>query len=512
MKRISLLILGLTLMIASYAQNNPKRIALIIGNAAYQHGGALKNPVNDAVLMAKTLRNLGFEVISKTDASLKTMQMATVNFTNKIKNYDVALFFYAGHGIQVDGENYLIPVDAELNDKAMCQFEALNISSINRAFQENSKNMNIMILDACRNNPFRSWMRGGGRGFKAVTSQAAGTIIAFATREGETASDGVGNNGLFTEKLVRQMNKAQNITEVFQNTRVEVLKASNNAQCPQEWNMLTGNFYFTKQGVSNSHENDISNDEPTLGTVKTIAQFGKIEIETEISGTLYLDGKILGNITKNTKVPVNKVKMGTHTLKIIGDESWEKVITIYKDQTVYVNIKSNKPKDLPGYLTDTRDGKRYKIVDIKGQVWMAENLAFKISSGSWTYNEDQANVVKYGYLYNWETAKKVCPTGWHLPTKEDFDKLLNNYGGSSGFSQHYKALMPGGESGFSASLGGAFGRRSRYEAIGDYSGFWSSSSSDDKSAWLLSIINNSKIAFKDMNSKVMGFSVRCIKD
>ena len=230
MKRTALSFLIVLFALTSFAQNNQKRLALVIGNAAYQHGGSLRNPVNDARLMATTLRNLGFEVIYKNNAGLKSMQMATAEFTNKIANYDVALFYYAGHGIQVDGENYLIPVDAKLDKKVMCQFEAFNVNFINRAFQENQNKLNVMILDACRNNPFRSWMRGGSRGFKVVSNQAAGTLIAFATREGETASDGTGNNGLFTEKLVKQMNKAQNITEVFQNTRVEVLRASGNAQ------------------------------------------------------------------------------------------------------------------------------------------------------------------------------------------------------------------------------------------------------------------------------------------
>lgn len=275
MKKIYLNLFILLLAVASFSQSKEKRIALIIGNAAYIHGGALKNPVNDAILMATTLRSLGFEVIIKTNANLKSMQRATVDFTNKIANYEVALFFYAGHGIMVNGENYLIPVDAKLDDKASCQFEAFNINYINNAFHENQSHLNVMILDACRNNPFRSWMRGGSRGFKAVNNQAAGTIIAFATREGETASDGSGNNGLFTEKLIKQMKKSQNITEVFQNTRIEVLKASKNTQCPQEWNMLTGNFYFVKdfeqqQAIVDKNTSVVTNQYKNNSTINKI--------------------------------------------------------------------------------------------------------------------------------------------------------------------------------------------------------------------------------------------------
>ena len=253
---IFLLLIFLT--VSGFTQD--KRLALVIGNAAYQHGGALKNPVNDANLMAQTLQDLNFEVIKETDASLTGMQSAFKGFVSRLSSYDVALFFYAGHGMQVDGENYLIPVDAKLENKLSMEFEAFKVSSVNHYFASNDNKLNIMILDACRNNPYRSWMRSGGRGFTAVTDQGAGTIIAFATREGEVASDGDGNNGLFTEQLVKQMKTPQNITEVFQNTRVEVLRASNKQQVPQEWNMLTGNFYFTKTMATASSKPVISPD------------------------------------------------------------------------------------------------------------------------------------------------------------------------------------------------------------------------------------------------------------
>ena len=208
-----------------FAQEHQKRLALVIGNAAYQHGGALKNPVNDADLMARTLEDLGFDVIKETDAGLKDMQSAFKGFVTRLDDYGVALFFYAGHGMQVDGQNYLIPVDARLEDKLSVEFEAFKVSSVNRYFAFNDDKLNIMILDACRNNPYRAWMRGGGQGFSAIDDQGAGTIIAFATREGETASDGTGGNGLFTQHLVEQRRIPQNITDVFQNTRVSVLKA-----------------------------------------------------------------------------------------------------------------------------------------------------------------------------------------------------------------------------------------------------------------------------------------------
>ncbi len=122
MQKLTLLLITFCAISLTFAQTNEKKIALVIGNANYQHGGKLKNPVNDANLMATTLQNKGFTVIKKTDASLAQMQKATVDFTKKIKDYDVALFYYAGHGVQVDGNNFLVPIDANLDDKEMVSF------------------------------------------------------------------------------------------------------------------------------------------------------------------------------------------------------------------------------------------------------------------------------------------------------------------------------------------------------------------------------------------------------
>ncbi|MBN2756672.1 MAG: caspase family protein, partial [Bacteroidales bacterium] len=224
---------------------NEKRLALVIGNSNYGAGQTLKNPANDANLISTTLQSLGFEVIKRIDANKQSMEEAIRDFSKKLPNCNVALFYYAGHGVQVDGLNYIIPTDAKLNDKIDCKFEAVSINFIVEEFEHYPDNVNIVILDACRNNPFRSWARGGERGFRAI-SPTSGTIISFATSEGSTASDGKGNNGLFTEELVKQLVIPQAIESVFKKTRVQVQKRSNGSQSPQEWSQLTGDFYFKK--------------------------------------------------------------------------------------------------------------------------------------------------------------------------------------------------------------------------------------------------------------------------
>ncbi|MGC1390748.1 MAG: caspase family protein [Bacteroidales bacterium] len=222
-----------------------KRLALVIGNSNYGAGLTLKNSANDANLMSATLQNLGFEVIKRIDANKQSMEQAVRDFSKQLPDCNVALFYYAGHGLQVDGINYLIPTDAKLKDKSDCKFEAIQVNYVVEEFEKYPNNVNIVILDACRSNPFRSWTRGGEGGFKAI-NPTSGTIISFATSEGSTASDGSGKNGLFTEELVKQMTIPQPIESVFKKTRVQVQKRSNGAQSPQEWSQLTGDFYFKK--------------------------------------------------------------------------------------------------------------------------------------------------------------------------------------------------------------------------------------------------------------------------
>jgi uncharacterized caspase-like protein len=223
-----------------------RRLALIFGNSDYVNGASLRNPVNDANLMEATLKSLGFEVIKRLNSGKDAMIGSIREFSKKLSDYNVALFYYSGHGIQVDGINYLIPTNAKLENKDDCKWEAIAVNTVTDEFKKNSVNTNIVILDACRNNPYRSWARGGEPGFKAL-APIIGTIISFSTSEGATAADGDGANGVFTEELVKQMVIPQQIESVFKKTRKQVIERTNGQQTPTEWSYLTGDFYFRKQ-------------------------------------------------------------------------------------------------------------------------------------------------------------------------------------------------------------------------------------------------------------------------
>lgn len=222
-----------------------KRLALVMGNSDYMNGTSLKNPVNDANLMEATLKELNFDVIKITNSGKAEMERAILEFSQKLPEYNVALFYFAGHGIQVDGTNYLIPTDAKLLEKVACKWEAISVTDVVSEFEKYPDNINIVILDACRNNPYRSWVRGGEAGFRFI-SDVSGTIIAYATAEGATAVDGKGANGLYTEELVKQMTVVQPVESVFKKTRVQVEQRSNGSQSPRESSGLRGEFYFKR--------------------------------------------------------------------------------------------------------------------------------------------------------------------------------------------------------------------------------------------------------------------------
>ncbi len=226
-----------------------KRLALLIGNSDYKFGGKLLNPVNDIRSMDKALRRLGFEVLIYENCGQRDMKKAMDTFGQKLNGFEVGLFFYAGHGIQVDGRNYLVPIDAQLKNKTDVDYDCVPTGRLMGKMEESKNKTNIIILDACRDNPFeRSWSRTTKGSGLAFMNAPSGTLIAYATSPGKTASDGSGSgNGLYTSALLKHIH-TPNITalQLFQRVRKEVMNKSNNEQTPWESTSLSGDFYFKK--------------------------------------------------------------------------------------------------------------------------------------------------------------------------------------------------------------------------------------------------------------------------
>ncbi|HEY0522692.1 MAG TPA: caspase family protein, partial [Stellaceae bacterium] len=224
---------------------NEQRLALVIGNGGYPEA-PLRNPVNDATAMGRTLKKLNFQVVELHDASRKQIAQAILDFGEKLKRGGVGLFYYAGHGVQVRGQNYLVPVDASITSEGSIGFEAIAVESVTDQMGDAGNRINLIILDACRNNPFERRLRGGPRGLAAMDA-ARGTLIAYATAPGSTAADGDGQNGLYTEELLRSLREpGLKVEEVFKRVRTGVVQKTNGQQTPWESSSLTGDFVFNQ--------------------------------------------------------------------------------------------------------------------------------------------------------------------------------------------------------------------------------------------------------------------------
>jgi uncharacterized caspase-like protein len=228
---------------AAAASAKPARLALVIGNASYKDA-PLVNPGNDAADVTKALEASGFTVMKRENATLREMHLALREFGDRLGRQTTGLFYFSGHGLQVRGRNYLMPVDADIAREDEVAFQALDLAAVMEKLDSAKNPVNIVILDACRNNPFGSRLQASAKGLAQVDAPP-GTLIAFATAPGSTAADGTGRNGLYTNHLVRQIAQpGLAIEEVFKTTRAAVRVESKNSQIPWESTSLESPFSF----------------------------------------------------------------------------------------------------------------------------------------------------------------------------------------------------------------------------------------------------------------------------
>lgn len=226
-----------------------QRLALVVGNSSYKVS-PLRNPVNDASAIAQKLSALGFTVTLKLDQDRAGMERAIREFGNRLRGGGAGLFYYAGHGMQVKGRNYLIPVDADIQSEDEVPYRAVDANEILAKMETAKNRLNIMILDACRNNPFARSFRSSSQGL-AQMDAPSGTLVAFATAPGSVASDGTANNGLYTQYLLANLGTpGLPVEQLFKRVRVNVMKDTRDRQVPWEASSLIGDFYFQpgKQG------------------------------------------------------------------------------------------------------------------------------------------------------------------------------------------------------------------------------------------------------------------------
>jgi hypothetical protein len=368
----------LSIICASLGQVNSQsaikqenRIALVIGNGIY-NSSTLANPENDARAMKAALQSLGFTVMEYENLTQNQMKKAIDDFGERLKGNEVGLFFYAGHGIQSKGSNYLIPVDAQLKSEEEVEYDCVQADRVLAKMEASGTKVNIVILDACRNNPFeRSWTRASAGKGLAFMNAPAGSLIAYATSPGSTASDGSGNNGLYTSAILESI-KIPNITiiEMFQNVRNIVTQKSNKQQTPWESTSLIGNFYFSSTSVNP----DLSAGSSDNRSKSTITEENQFVIFHNRSG----EGIKIGQIRKELgsgKIECESIEDGELKNLDLFNGTYLRI----DNDNAYVNVKD------------------FNTLNSRDTIFICEWDAFKI--GNFILKEDK-NSIKYDYQIN----------------------------------------------------------------------------------------------------------------
>ena len=293
--QLLVILTGIIFLATGYA-NAAQRVALVIGNSEYKNASSLPNPTNDADAMAQMLRNIGFEVNKLKDVGYTQMRLALREFSSRAATADIALIFYAGHGMEVNKHNYLIPSDAILASDRDIDFETVPLDLVTQA-AGGARVLSLVLLDACRNNPFAASMkrtigtRSIGRGLAKV-EPTAGTLISFAAKEGTVAADGNGKNSPYTTALLKHLEQpGLEINILFRKVRDAVLQDTGGNQEPFTYASLPGDQIYLVEPVSNT--NKLLKTNPAVTTNQnqsdTIIQSEIERIYTQIKNTKDLE-------------------------------------------------------------------------------------------------------------------------------------------------------------------------------------------------------------------------------
>jgi hypothetical protein len=324
------------------------RVALVIGNGAYADA-PLRNPVNDARAMAAAMKQCGFAVTRLENATRPQMREGIRAFGARIAEGGVGLFYFAGHGMAVKGRNYLIPVGADIAGEDEVEGEAVEVDAILAKMETARNRLNIVILDACRNNPFGHSFRSTQQGLAQVDAPT-GTFVAFATAPGRTAADGAGANGLYTEALLRQLRTpGLTLEAVFKQTRAEVLKGSGQQQTPWENSSIVGDFFFVP-GAGSSAPGPAAASAPSAAP----AQAGNLQVAVNAPDTeVYVGGTLAGTASPAAPLNLRALPVGDVQVKVTakGYASAEMNLSIQPGkwtQTRMYLIPDAQPADEPG--------------------------------------------------------------------------------------------------------------------------------------------------------------------
>ena len=351
------------------------RTALIIGNSRYEYFGSLENPANDAHDVGRALEELGFDVTTLLDATERDMIRAVRDFGDSLtSNQGIGLFFYAGHGIEADGRNYLIPVDADIQAEDEVAYSSIELDLVLSKMETARNPTNIIILDACRDNPLPASARSTGNRGLTVVEAPTGSLIVYATQPGNTAADGVGRNSPFTASFLDHVDSPNvDIELMFRNVRSGVMQATANQQVP--WT----NSSLTRSVLLNPSTNEVENLAPPGGNdsgsagdrtggptvtvtpereprLTVVAEYGTLVVDTLSAGDIYLNGELLGALAGNARATLSDVEAGRHVLEVdYGDEVETREVELAGGETLSVRFTW---EDEPADGIDGRSGTR----------------------------------------------------------------------------------------------------------------------------------------------------------
>jgi hypothetical protein len=380
-----------------------RRTALVIGNGSYDVG-PLKNPVNDASDMAATLKRLGFDVILKENARMQDMENAIRDFGSRLKRGGEGLFFYAGHGVQIGGKNYLIPIGAKIDKETDAKYKAIDAEMVLDEMANAGNNVNIMILDACRDNPLGRSLRSAGRGLAIISDAPQGTFITYSTSPGKTAADGVGRNSPYTEALLKHMNEPGiPVEQVFKRVRQTLTKTTDGKQIPWELSSLQGDFFFSRGNgekirstTSRQNANPVvSEPQPAVEYTqgRNILQNPDFENQLEGWGTGQYEPRsevFWGAAEATATIDTQTAHSGKKSLKIVNRSSRKP--QIYRTMSQRINGLKRNTKYVATFWAKANNASAATLMLTTDMAW-SQRIA--ISAGT----------------YNWREFKRIFDTG-----------------------------------------------------------------------------------------------------
>jgi formylglycine-generating enzyme required for sulfatase activity len=334
MKKTSIFIALILLSLSSLQAEN--KTALIIGNGAYSHFPRLTNPKTEAINMKDALKEIGFEVILVTDGSKEDIYDAIADFEYKLnQNAGIALFHYGGHGVQARGDNYLIPVDSNIPDEMRLKSRAIDVSDIVGTMEASKSTTNIIILDACRDNPLPAVSRSGSSRGLAKINAPENSLLIYSAEAGETARDGI-----FTPTLLKYIKKpGLSLRDIMMDVRRDVMNATGGEQRPGEYSMLIEEVFLAGTG---------SNSTRKPGFQVDAASYGSIKLSLAEKGTIYVDGVHMGSLDAGRSATLSDITTGNHQIDIRYDShSEQRSIQVNENKTAYATFNYKAPAEKP---------------------------------------------------------------------------------------------------------------------------------------------------------------------